>query len=239
MFSKSAHLYDAVYHWKNYELEAHRVREIVAKHKRSSGNSLLDVACGTGAHLPFLRTDFAVEGLDLDDGLLSIARGRCPDVTFHLADMTDFDLDRQYDCVVCLFRAIGYVCSVSRLQLAACAMAQHLAPGGVMLVEPWIFEGEFHEDQLHGLYIDNPELKISRMNLSKIIPCSENPISVIDFHYQVGTLSGIDQFTERHELGLFTRDQYEAAFRRAGLNVSFDVEAFPGGGLYIAEKPLD
>jgi len=79
VFSKSAPLYDLFYAGKDYAREADRLRALVGEHQRSPGTSLLDVACGTGGHIAFLRRDYAVEGLDLDRGLLEIARRKHPD----------------------------------------------------------------------------------------------------------------------------------------------------------------
>ena len=64
MFTKSEQLYDAIYGWKDYKAEASRLAEIIGSHKRSSGNDLLDVACGTGGHIPHLGEAFRIEGLD-------------------------------------------------------------------------------------------------------------------------------------------------------------------------------
>jgi hypothetical protein len=41
----------------------------------------------------------------------------------------------------------------------------------------------------------------------------------------VGTPNGIEYFIEREELGLFTHDQYIAAFQKAGLRVAYDRQA--------------
>src|SRR4051812_44357267 len=70
MFTKSEQFYDAVYSWKKYDREAAKVRDLIGRHKRSDGNTLLDVACGTGRHIEYLRDGFAVEGLDLDPKML-------------------------------------------------------------------------------------------------------------------------------------------------------------------------
>ncbi|HEX6123058.1 MAG TPA: class I SAM-dependent methyltransferase, partial [Ktedonobacterales bacterium] len=70
MFSKSQRFYDAIYSGKDYAEEARRIKRFIAQHKRSPGNALLDIACGTGGHIPYLRDDFAYEGLDLDPEML-------------------------------------------------------------------------------------------------------------------------------------------------------------------------
>ncbi len=57
------------------------------------------------------------------------------------------------------------------------------------------------------------------------------------FHYLIGTPDGIDYFTELHELGLFTHEQYMTAFTDAGLDVSYDKDGLMGRGLYIGVRP--
>jgi oligopeptide/dipeptide ABC transporter ATP-binding protein len=82
---------------KDYGAEAEKLTAFVHQYGRSTGNRLLDVACGTGLHLSYLKQHFQVEGLDLDEQLLAIARQRNPKVPLHHADMTDFDLGRTFD----------------------------------------------------------------------------------------------------------------------------------------------
>ena len=125
MFTKSAQLYDAIYGWKDYKAESLRLIEIIGANKKSSGNDLLDVACGTGGHIPYLSEVFRVEGLDLDPGMLDIARAKYRDVPIHAGDMVDFDLGRQFDVVVSLFSSVGYLKTPERLTLGR---AQHGAP---------------------------------------------------------------------------------------------------------------
>ena len=95
--------------------------------------SLLDVGCGTGRHLELLRERYEVEGLDINPTMLEAARERCPDVTFHEADMADFDLGSRFDVVMCLFSSIGYVRTEARLRSAVLCMRRHLNPGGFCL----------------------------------------------------------------------------------------------------------
>lgn len=229
MFVKSAEFYDAIYSWKDYQAEAQTVHAIIQQHKRSSSSRLLDVACGTGAHMAHLRQYYAVEGLDMDEGLLGIARRRLPGITFHKADMTDFRLDRQYDAVTCLFSSIGYAQTVDALNRTLVNLARCALPGGVVLVEPWFHPGAMTEGGIHGKFVDEPALKIARLNVTEFV----DSLSILHFHYLVGTPEGISYFTEDHVMGLFTDEQYREAFTRAGLEVTYDAEGLMGRGLYI------
>jgi SAM-dependent methyltransferase len=190
---------------------------------------LLDVACGTGGHLAYLKAHYHVEGLDLDPQMLAIARERHPDVTLHEADMASFELGEKFDALVCLFGSVGYVKSLERLQQTVLNFARHLRPGGVALVEPWLTPDTYKGDGLHSLFVNEPELRIARMNVGH----TEGSVSILDFHYLVGTPDGIDYFTERHELGLFIHDQYRSALEGAGFEVTFDEQGLVGRGLYI------
>jgi ubiquinone/menaquinone biosynthesis C-methylase UbiE len=234
MFSQSAAYYDAIYHWKNYEREAEAIRGLIGKHARRPACTLLDVACGTGQHMAFLREHFTVQGLDLDPGLLEVARARCPGGEFVEADMVDFDLGQQFDAVICLFSAIGYVKTVPRLQQAVASMTRHLQPGGVLIVEPWFTPDAWNEGTVHAVFVDQPGLKIARISVSE----REDRLSRNDFHYLVATAEGVRHFTERHELGLFTQEDYTQAFRVSGLDVMFDLDGLTGRGLYIGSRPL-
>ncbi|MBA2616521.1 MAG: class I SAM-dependent methyltransferase, partial [Actinobacteria bacterium] len=51
MYSRSARVYDALYStFKDFVAEAERVHELIQSRKPGA-RTLLDVACGTGAHL--------------------------------------------------------------------------------------------------------------------------------------------------------------------------------------------
>jgi SAM-dependent methyltransferase len=234
VFAKSAAFYDALYRWKDYAAETRQLRDIIREHKQSPGDRLLDVACGTGQHLAHLREHYSVEGLDLDPGLIEIARGRLPGVTFHQADMRSFDLGQTFDVIVCLFSSIGYLKTADALNQAIATLARHAVPGGVVIVEPW-FSGEtFKPGHLGMITVDDPALKITRMNLGEV----DGALSILNFHYLVGTPEGITHFTERHELGLFSHEQYSEAFQAAGLQLTYDEAGLMNRGLYIGVVPL-
>ncbi len=233
MFEKSQRFYDIIYSFKDYESEARRVHELIQQYAPGA-RTLLDVACGTGQHLQFLRENYEVEGLDLDPELLLLARQRVPGVALHKADMIEFDLGRQFDVVTCLFSSIGYVRSEENLRRAIATMARHLAPGGVFLVEPWFTPDAYQAPHVAANFVDEPDLKIARV--ARDLGRKPEGISLIEFQYLVGTAQEISHFTEHHELGLFTEEQHRDAFALAGLEVHHDPEGLMGRGLYITQR---
>ena len=235
MFSKSAQYYDEIYASidKDYFAEARKAHKFIQKHKQSKGNSLLDVACGTGAHAGALSKYYQVEGLDLDPQMLSVAKKKYPKIRFHQGDMTDFDLGCQFDIIVCLFSSIGYVKTKSRLQKAIKNMSQQLLPGGVLFIEPWFTPTQWHPGRVSMTQVNKPDLKIVRMSLAG----QRGKISTIEFQYLIGTSKGIEHRVEFHELGLFTHKEYKDAFKAAELKVMRDPEGLHGRGLYIGIRP--
>lgn len=231
MFSQSAKFYDAIYSFKDYESEARMVIELTGD---KVGGALLDIACGTGSHLKHLSASFKCEGLDLDEGLLEIARSNLPNVPLHAGDMTCFDLGRKFDVVTCLFSSIGYVQTQDGLDRAFAQFAAHTAPGGMLLVEPWFSPEAWNPSHMHALFIDEPDLKLARMSA----PGVEGRISTVRFEYLISTMEhGIERATEEHRLGLFTREEYTAALEGAGYLVEYQEKGLSGRGLYVCRMP--
>jgi SAM-dependent methyltransferase len=229
MFLESPELYDAIYHFKNYARECEILRAVIAV-AAPGARTILDVACGTGEHDKFLKERYAVDGVDLNENYLRAARLKNPAGRYTRADMTDFDLATTYDAVICLFSAIGYVRTVDRMNRAIASMARHVKPGGVLIVEPWLTPDDWKTGVsfIHAGEIGGD--KVCRMGHSS----REGNLSVSSLHYLRSTPDGIEHYSERLELGLFTRDEMTRAFESANMDVRYDTEGLMGRGLYIA-----
>jgi SAM-dependent methyltransferase len=233
MYTHSAMFYDLIYSWKDYRREADYLLAIIQARVPGARN-LLDVACGTGEHLRYL-TKFDRTGLDLDSGLLRVARAKLPDVRLVHSDMADFDLGLQFDVVVCLFSAIGYVVTVPKLNAAISCMAKHLSPGGVLCVEPWFTPEQWIDSKISMRTAETEDLKVCR-----IFEGGQNgKTSTNTLHYLVANSGKVEYFTEFHNLGLFTQDEMRYAFENAGLTVEFDPVGVENRGLYIGTKGHD
>jgi SAM-dependent methyltransferase len=236
MYGRSVQFYDALYGFKDYVEATDRLTQLIrAEHPEA--RTVLDVACGTGKHVEHLRRDYACEGVDINPDILSIARGRCPDVPFHEGDMAGFHLGRRFDVVMVLFSSIAYVKTAERFDRAIDCLCEHLDLGGLLVIEPFFDREHFWTGRVTANFVDQPELKIAWM----YVPRHEGDVGVLDIHYLVGTNDGVSEFVERHELGLFGREQYEAAFRRNGIALQFEPNGFFGRGVYYGRRirPLE
>lgn len=233
MFSQTARFYDKLYAWKNYAEEAESIRNLLGR-LHPGARSVLDIACGTAEHLRFLVNSYAFEGLDLDPELVEIARAKLPEVPIHLGDMADFSLGRQFDALICLFSSIGYLQTRERLTAALRCFEHHLAPGGVVVVEPWLTKEVWKPGRPFMLTVDEPTLKVCRMSHTT----TEGDLSILDFDYLVAEEGQPTRHLhERHVLALFTQADFEEAFAAAGLEVDHDPQGLTGRGLYIGRRP--
>lgn len=235
VFAQTADLYDAFYDAleKDYAWEARTVLRL-ARARRRRPRTLVDVACGTGRHLEHFARTLSCVGVDVSPAMLRVAADRCPGVPLVQADMRRLDLGDRFDIVTCLFSSVAYMRTVPDLRRAVRAMARHLAPGGVLLVEPWFEPEEWEDGHLAVLVVDDEHRKAARISRSG----RRRDLSVLDFDYLVADAAGTRHTTERHELRLFRRAQYLAAFETAGLiDVALDDYGLFGRGLVIGTAP--
>ncbi|TMF13297.1 MAG: class I SAM-dependent methyltransferase, partial [Chloroflexi bacterium] len=134
MYARSARIYDLLYtgtRIKDYATEADVLHALIQR-VHPGARTLLDVACGTGAHLACLRERYDVAGTDVSPEMLAVARERLgDDVPLEVADMRTLHLGRRFDAVTCLFSSIGYVLDSDGLRQTMRRFADHLNVGGV------------------------------------------------------------------------------------------------------------
>src|SRR5438105_11446179 len=216
VYDKSARIYDLLYTGtgiKDYATEAAELNQIITQ-ACPAARTLLDVACGTGAHLIHLRQSYSVEGADVSPAMLDVAGRRLPGVPLHLADMRRLDLGRRFDAVTCLFSSIGYVTDPSELTSAVERMADHVGPGGVLILDGWVRPDEWR-DEFRG----DPDIASDHETMVVRLAFSRRAgrITELEMHHLVRSESGIEYFTETHRLALTPTEEYVAAVENAGL----------------------
>jgi SAM-dependent methyltransferase len=229
-----ADVYEVVYRsrGKDWDAEARDVMRRIRR-LRPQARSLLDVACGTGAHLATFRTGFRdVEGLELAPAMRERAERRLPGVVLHADDMRTFGLGRSFDAVTCLCTAVGYLDTLEELRAAARRMADHLVPGGVLVVEPWWLAEKYVDHYVGSDLVHDGDRVLARVSHTE----ERDGVAHMEARWLVGAPSGLRSFTVSEAFTLFTRDAYLAAFEDAGCSTAYEEPWLTGRGIFVGVR---
>ena len=215
---KLSKYYDKIYSYRDYLDEAVRLQNLIIKYGESGGNTLLDVACGTGLHLKYLKDDFSCVGVDASRAMLKIARKNAAGVTFKEADMKTLKLGKQFDVVICLLSSIGYVKTEANLQRTIRNFSMHLKKGGLALIEPSYSDAAYVKGTPRLSTYDGKDTKIARVNVTKI----RTATAVLSMHIIIADRGKeANYIVDKHELGLFGINKTLRIMKDAGLKTKY------------------
>lgn len=230
-----ADVYDAFYRsildYRKLATAAHGMIQA----RRPGAKTLLEVACGTGLYLEEMSRWYEVVGLDASEDMLRVAGERLAGVPLHQGDMASFDLGSTFDAVICMFSSIGYVVTEERLRSAVRCFADHLVPGGVLILEPWLSPEGWIDGHVAAESATGDGVAVSRSTSST----REGRQATMRWGFAVARPGGeIETHIEEHRTGLFTPEEYARALQAAGIEFDYDPEGLMGRGRYIGVKPI-
>jgi SAM-dependent methyltransferase len=134
-YEQLARVYDSFTAQSDYEAwTGHAIASAAAYGWR--GNTVLDVACGTGkSFLPFLDRGFDVTGCDASAAMLAEAARKAPEVPLFEADMRALPELGAFDLVTCFDDALNHLLDEDELTQGFQGFARNLAPAGVLLFD--------------------------------------------------------------------------------------------------------
>ncbi|MCF7933800.1 MAG: class I SAM-dependent methyltransferase [Spirochaetia bacterium] len=132
-YDRFASCYDEV--MDDYSWCDHFIRSMIDT-RITRRRAVLELGCGTGRILELAAPLFERStGIDLSPAMLTHARERLPNSSFHLQDMRTFSLSEHFDLILCLYDTINHLTSFDQWQQCFSRMASHLAPGGLCIID--------------------------------------------------------------------------------------------------------
>ena len=234
-YSRLANYYDQMYAHIDYEGAADRLDEIIQKYKKSTGKRLLDVGCGTGTHLMYLKDRYQTMGFDISEEMLSIARAKCPGINFVQGNMVSMELNQFFDVIICLFGAITYLTSEEDLQLTIQSFSKHTNPGGIIVIEPLFTEETFREGGMGLICLNLPDIKIARSNAAR----RQGNIAYLDFNFLISTRQGgTEHFIDPSPMGIFSQNTFSTLMEANGFSVEIIEPGFDKECLILGIKEV-
>ena len=105
------------------------------KKYNNSAKTILDLGCGTGTNLVYLNNHYDVEGMDASSEMIRLAKAKLPGVRFREDDITTFNSDKKYDCIICLYDTINHITSFSGWKSLFLKVNEHLNDGGLFIFD--------------------------------------------------------------------------------------------------------
>lgn len=96
---------------------------------------ILELGCGTGSILNYLQHSYEVAGLDLSGKMLALARKKVPQAKLWQQNMVDFQIDKRFDAILCVFDSINHLQRFSDWKKVFSRVRQHLSSGGCFIFD--------------------------------------------------------------------------------------------------------
>ncbi len=225
-------IYDGLYHDYQFKEDVLAYNSLVMEFlpglKRPK---LLDVGCGTGTHLQLLQDSFDVEGVDLSEGMLSVARTKV-DVPLSQGDARTFKLDRQFDVVLMASAVLGYQHSNAHVVETLKNIRAHLRPGGLFIFDVWygpVVLSMRPTTRVREVEVDG--VKVVRLVTPRLTP--EMNLCTCDYRWWLAKDGKFEVKTESHAVRYFFPMEMEMMLAAA------DLKMMRYGQPAHAYRPLD
>jgi len=211
-------------HPKEYREEAEWIWASLAQAARGPVQSILELGSGGGNSASHLKRRCAMTLADISPQMLAVSRALNPECEHIEGDMRDLRIGRTFDAIY-IHDAIMYMATLADLQAALATAAEHLARGGIAVVQPDFVVETFRPVTGHGGH-DGADGRGLRYLEWTREPASGASVVEVDYALVLREADGATRTVhDRHEVGLFSRKAWRSAFREAGFaNVTIEAD---------------
>jgi SAM-dependent methyltransferase len=216
MYSDLAPWFHLVTQPSDYWDEAAFVRRVVDDVAIGDARTLLELGSGGGNNASHLKARFECTLTDISPDMLALSRTLNPECEHLEGDMRTLRLGRTFD-VVFIHDAISYLRTEDDLGAAIATAAEHVRPGGVVILTPDATTEIFNPRTDHGGH-DGDDGRSLRY-LEWIHPTTGSTYDVDYLIIARGPSEDARVVHDRHVLGLFPRATWERLVEEAGLEL--------------------
>lgn len=213
--------YDLIYRDKTYLDEANYVVQTLAEFN-SNVKSLLELGCGSGNHAQFLvQHGLEVTGIDLSSEMIVEAKQKELPNFFPLqGDITDFNLNKQFDAIVSLFHVVSYLTKNEQLSACFSRANKHLKKDGIFLFDCWFTPAVYHlKPGNRSKTFEDEILKVERQSASVM----DLMANTIDVHFDIHILDKVSgefsNLKETHTMRHFSVPEIELLASQNGFRM--------------------
>ncbi len=121
--------------WQESAIQSNGIPQLerAIQFTKSRGHAL-DIGCGSSGRFldRLIQHGFQVEGIDVSEKMITLAKQRHPNVSFHLADIVTWSFPRKYDFISAWMTAPGHL-PLEKQEPVLQKICEALAPNGVFL----------------------------------------------------------------------------------------------------------
>jgi len=114
------------------------LNELIFKYnsKNKKDITILETACGTGiVAKEFQKIGYDITGLDINEKMIKEAKKNLSEEKLILADMTNFDLQKKFDVILCNYNSICHLLSWQDWQKFFEMSQKHLEENGILIFD--------------------------------------------------------------------------------------------------------
>jgi SAM-dependent methyltransferase len=190
---------------------------------------LLDAGCGTGSQADALRMrGQRVVGLDIDPRMLTVARGKHPNVPFILADLRRLPFPATFGGIFCLESPLAYLLDDESFALALRSLRAALRPRGHLIIDTFDYPATLGPGRIRPRNTTFREGATTADVSESHSYDGDRRIWTMRQRFAVTEGTDTQRFEAQHRLRMRSADTYATALEREGFEVREMLAAYPG-----------
>ena len=227
---KHVKYYDLIDKDKKYDEECDFLDKVFKEHSKIEVKTILDLGCGTGNHAKILsEKGYSVSGIDISSDMVDVAKSKnIKNAEFFVQDMSNFNLNKKFDAIICMFASLGYLNKNEQIESALGCIKNHLRPGGLFIMHCWNGLGVLNlKPEARTREIDDGEIRVSRKSTSDLD--SFNHVVYVNFDIEVKKKDGTEHFKEKHPVRFFFPQELKKYYSESGFEILEFCDGFKTG----------